>query len=37
MLQEKFTTEADLGDLQVEDIVPVRKRGVAIHRVITSG
>jgi hypothetical protein len=37
MLQEKYTTEADLGDLQVEDIVPVRKRGVAIHRVITSG
>jgi hypothetical protein len=34
-LQEKVTTEADLGDLQIEAIVPVRKRGVAVHRVIT--
>jgi len=34
-LQEKVTTEADLGDLQVEDIVRVRKSGVPIHRVIT--
>lgn len=35
-LQEKVTTEADLGDLQIEDIVPVRKSGVAVHRVITK-
>jgi hypothetical protein len=35
VLQEKVTTEANLGDLQVESIVPVRARGVAIHRVIT--
>jgi hypothetical protein len=35
MLQAKVTTEANLGDLQIEDILPVRKRGVAIHRVIT--
>ena len=35
ILQEKVTTEANLGDLQIEDIIPVRKRGVAIHRVIT--
>jgi hypothetical protein len=34
-LQAKVTTEADLGDLQIEDILPVRKRGVALHRVIT--
>jgi hypothetical protein len=36
ILQAKVTTEADLGDLQVTDIVPVRKRGVAVHRVITN-
>lgn len=36
ILQAKVTTEADLGDLQIEDILPVRKRGVAVHRVITS-
>lgn len=35
ILQAKVTTEADLGDLQIEDILPVRKRGVAVHRVIT--
>jgi len=35
VLQARVTTEADLGDLQIEDIVPVRKRGVAVHRVIT--
>jgi hypothetical protein len=34
-LQEKVTTEANLGNLQIEDIVPVRKGGVAVHRVIT--
>ena len=34
-LQAKVTTEADLGDLQIDDIVPMRKRGVAVHRVIT--
>ena len=36
ILQAKVTTEADMGDLQVEDIVPLRKQGVAVHRVITS-
>jgi hypothetical protein len=35
ILQARVTTEADLGDLQIEDILPVRKRGVAVHRVIT--
>ena len=36
LLQEKVTTEADLGDLQVEDIVRVRNNGIPIHRVITK-
>jgi hypothetical protein len=36
MLQEKYTTEADLGDLKVEDITRVRKSGMPIHRVITT-
>ena len=35
ILQAKVTTEANMGNLQVEDIVPVRKHGVAVHRVIT--
>jgi hypothetical protein len=35
-LQEKVTTEANLGDLQIEDIILVRKSGVAVHRVITK-
>ena len=35
VLQAKVTTEADLGNLQVEEIIPIRKRGVAVHRVIT--
>ena len=35
ILQAKVTTEADLGDLQIEDIILLRKRGVALHRVIT--
>jgi hypothetical protein len=35
ILQAKVTTEADLGDLQIEDIIPLRRRGVAVHRVIT--
>jgi hypothetical protein len=34
-LQAKVTTEPDLGDMQIEDIIPVRKRGVSVHRVIT--
>jgi len=34
-LQAKITTEADTGNLQIESVVPVRKRGVAVHRVIT--
>jgi len=36
ILQAKVTTEADLGDLHIEEIVLVRKRSVAVHRVITS-
>jgi hypothetical protein len=36
ILQAKVTTEADLGDLQVKDIILVRKDGVAVHRVITT-
>jgi len=35
VLQEKVTTEADLGDLRVESIKPVRSRGATLHRVIT--
>jgi hypothetical protein len=35
-LQEKVTTEADLGDLQIEAIIPVGKRGLTVHRVITK-
>lgn len=35
ILQAKVTTEPDLGDMQIADIIPVRKRGVAVHRVIT--
>ena len=35
ILQAKVTTEADLGNLQIEDIIPLRKRGVAVHRIIT--
>ena len=36
ILQAKVTTETDMGNLQVEDIIPVRKSGVAVHRVITK-
>ena len=36
LLQAKVTTEADPGNLQIEDIIPVRRNGVALHRVITS-
>ena len=35
ILQAKVTTEADMGNLQIEEITPLRKRGVAVHRVIT--
>ena len=35
ILQAKVTTEADLGNLQIVDIIPIRKRGMAMHRVIT--
>ena len=34
-LQAHVTTEANPGNLQIGEVVPVRKRGVAIHRVIT--
>ena len=36
LLQAKVTTEADPGNLQIEDIILVRRNGVALHRVITS-
>jgi hypothetical protein len=36
ILQARVTTEADMGNLQVEDIIPVRRSGVAVHRVITK-
>lgn len=35
LLQAKVTTEADPGDMQIENIIPLRKRGPAVHRVIT--
>jgi len=35
-LQEKVTTEANLGNLQIEDVISVSKSGVAVHRVITK-
>ena len=35
-LQAHVTTEADLGNLQVQDIALVRKGGVAVHRVMTG-
>ncbi len=35
LVQAKVTTEADMGNLQIEDITALRKRGLAIHRVIT--
>jgi len=35
IVQAKITTEADMGNLQVEDVIPVRRSGVAVHRVIT--
>lgn len=34
-LQAHVTTEPDLGNLQIEDVTPVRRKGVAVHRVIT--
>jgi len=36
VLQEKVTTEANLGDLRVESITPVRNRSTTLHRVITK-
>ena len=35
-LQAHITTDADLGNLQVQDIALVRKGGVAVHRVMTG-
>jgi hypothetical protein len=32
-LQRNITTEADLGNLQVKEIIPVRK---GVHRIITN-
>ncbi|MFZ5909246.1 MAG: DUF6391 domain-containing protein [Chloroflexota bacterium] len=34
-LQAHITTEPDLGSLQIEDITPLRRSGVAVHRVRT--
>lgn len=34
-LQARVTTEADPGEMQIVEVVPVNRRGVAIHRVIT--
>ncbi len=34
-LQAHITTEPNLGDLRIEAVVPVRRSGVAIHRVVT--
>jgi len=34
-LQAHITTEPNLGDLRIKAVVPVRRSGVAIHRVIT--
>ena len=35
-LQTHVTTEANLGNLQVQDIALMRKGGVAVHRVMTG-
>lgn len=35
-LQANVTTETDMGALQIEEVIPLRRRGVAVHRVITS-
>jgi hypothetical protein len=32
LLQQRITTEADMGNMQIIDIIPVRK---GVHRVIT--
>lgn len=34
-LQAHVTTEADLGNLHIEDVTPVHRRGVVVHRVRT--
>lgn len=34
-LQAHVTTENDMGGMQIEGITPLRRRGVAVHRVIT--
>jgi len=36
-LQAHVTTEADMGNLYIEDIVPLRRQGVTVHRVVTKG
>lgn len=36
LMQAKVTTEADPGDMQIESITLLRKRGLAVHRVITK-
>lgn len=35
-LQAHVTTEANMGDLQIEDVTSLRSRGVAVYRVITK-
>jgi hypothetical protein len=32
VLQQRYTTEANIGNMQIIDIIPVRK---GVHRVIT--
>jgi hypothetical protein len=36
LLQSKVTTEADLASLRIDEIRLLRRRGVAVHRVMTS-
>jgi hypothetical protein len=35
-LQANVTTEAEMGSLRIEDVDPIQRRGVAVHRVVTS-
>lgn len=36
-LQAHITTEADMGALRIEAVLPVRSNGISVHRVITKG
>jgi hypothetical protein len=33
LLQQRYTTEADMGAMQIIDIIPIRK---GVHRIITK-